>query len=77
VSKRGYAPRLSTVHLMAEVLALPHIAKVRTLPPTSTRSTRIRVTLDTGSYADFKIKDLRALLVAERIWEARYEDKGS
>jgi hypothetical protein len=71
MSKRGYAPRLSTVHLMAEVLALPHIAKVRTLPPTSTRSTRIRVTLVTGEHADFKIADLRTLLAEEYDWEKR------
>jgi hypothetical protein len=56
---------------MGDILALPHIEKVRTLPPTSTRSTRIRITLVGGVYSDFTISEARELLAAEKVWESK------
>lgn len=66
--KRGYSPRLSTVHLMAEIMELPGIATVRTLPPTSRRPTMLRITLDNWqrTYSEFTIKDAREWLASEK-----------
>jgi hypothetical protein len=65
---RAYSPRLSTVHLIADILTRPGVASVRTIPPHRGRPTRLRVTLDgTGKvYADFTLPEARAWLDADR-----------
>lgn len=68
---RAYAPRLSTVHLMADILARPYIVSVRTLPPTRSRPrTLLRVTArhvmpGGGSTSDFTLAEARAWLAAD------------
>ena len=66
---RAYSPRLSTVHLIADILARPGITSVRTIPPhrgTYSRPTRLRITLDGGAYSDFTLAEARAWLAADR-----------
>jgi hypothetical protein len=66
---RGYAPRLSTTHLLSDILQVSGVEKARTLPPTATRPTLIRVTLEsrTGTlvYTDFTIREAREWLASE------------
>ena len=50
--RRGYSPRASTVDLIAGILALPGVASCRTLPPTSSRPTMLRISLDHPSATD-------------------------
>lgn len=66
---RAYSPRMTTTHLVACILALPGVATVRTLPPTTSRGTRLRITLESGVHSDFTLPDARAWLAAEsRVW---------
>jgi len=55
--------------MMGEMLALAAVAKVRTLPPTSTRSTRIRVTFTDGTVRDMRIAEAREWLFACQVLE--------
>lgn len=78
---RAYAPRMSTVDLIAEILARPGVKSARVIPPIrsawTTRPTRIRITLQSrfGSpiYDDFTLAEARAWLDAEY----RYDDQAS
>ena len=73
--KRAYSPRLSTVHLIADILARPGIDRVQTIAPHrsawSTRPTMLRIYSGFdgwGSpiYSDFTLADARAWLAAEK-----------
>jgi hypothetical protein len=69
---RAYSPRLSTVHLIADILTLRGVASCRTLPPTRSRPTMLRITLEGSSgdgqpiRSDFTIRDAREWLAHER-----------
>lgn len=63
---KGYAPRMSTTHLMAEILARPGVARVRPYRPTRQSATYLRVTLENGTYTTFSLADAREWLAADR-----------
>lgn len=69
---RGYSPRWSTIHLMADIKRQPGIESVRVIPPSrSDRRTRLRVTLEDRDphgepvYTDFTLPEARAWLASE------------
>ncbi len=69
---RGYSPRLATTHLLADLTTLPGVATARTMPPTSSRPTMIKVTLDRPSgdgspiWTTFTIPQAREWLAIEK-----------
>ena len=66
---RAYGPRLSTVHLMGDIMSLPGVARVRAIPPSrSRRHTLLRVTLDGPGnvYTDFTLSEAREWLAHEK-----------
>ena len=67
---RAYSPRLSTVHLIAAILARPGIASCRTIPPGHGHGTRLRITLEPrqygpAAYTDMTLPEARAWLAAD------------
>ncbi len=74
--RRAYSPRAATVDLIAELLALPGVARVQTIAPrrgpSGSRPTMLRITLDAVDgqgrpvYSDFTLPDARAWMAGER-----------
>ena len=70
---RAYSPRLSTVHLMAEIGEVAGVQKVRTLPPTtSTPYTRIMITMEVPGLTVSAVKVMR--IAEAREWLASEEE---
>lgn len=63
---RAYSPRLSTIHLMGDILRLPGVWDIRSIPPNNRRGTLIRVYYPLGNYIDMTIPQARAWLAAQK-----------